>query len=512
MVQYDVTIVGGGHNGLVAAGYLASAGLRVLILEKNAKVGGLAITDEIFPGYKFNTFGHHFGYFLPKIYDDLGLAKYGLQVCPMPVGIRPFSSGRYFFESLTDPDATVNQIEKFSAHDAERYGDWMLMWLRAGSVFKNYLLSPPPSFAELAKSLEGTDEEYDFYRLLTTPQKILLDEYFESEDVKTALSNVIEGPPSSAMMNMYIASLIAVTADVQIRGLDGYLKGGMGSLTQALARSDEEKGVQIETGVTVDHVLISDAKANGVVLEDGKTITSKTVISNLDPKTTYLHLIGTEHLDRELVGRVNGLHSTAGYLRMHCAIDRIPKWKILPSHAGPGSISPSLEFMEKAWNDASYGRVPKEPIVAFRMPCLNDPTMAPSGKYGMEVWVQYAPVHPNLGSWDKIREDVGNQLIDFIDEWIIDFKKSLLKWRLYTPLDIERWANVSEGHMCHLDLTNDQMMSFRPLLGWTSYRTPIKGLYLCSSGTHGGGAVTGIPGHNAAQALLDDWKNNGRKS
>jgi len=506
MNRYDVIIVGGGHNGLVAAGYLAKEGLSVLVLEKNSKVGGLAITDEIFPGFKFNTFGHHFGYFQPKIYDELDLAKFGLQVLPVPMSIRPFSSGKYIFESLTDPQVTVNQIGNFSTKDAESYRDWMLMWLRAGSVFRKYLFTSPPTFSELARYLAGSDEEDDFYRVLTTPQKVLLDEFFENDDVKSMLVQAIEGPPSSAMMNMFVAFLIAVTSDVEIRGMSGYLKGGMGSLTQALASSDLERGVHILTGTWVERVLIRDGAAKGVVLSDGRVFESDAIISNIDPKNTYLRLIGPDHLDPELVSRVKKLHSVCGYMRMHCIIDRIPKWKINPEHEGVGFVAPSLEYMEKAWDEAAYGNVSREPITAFRMPCLNDPTMAPPGKYGLEIWYQYAPVHPKAGDWNKIRDDVAHDLIDFADDWIIDFRKSLVKWRLYTPADIESWANVTDGHMCHLDLTNDQMLSMRPFPGWAEYRTPIKGLYTCSSGTHGGGAVTGIPGHNASQILIQDLK------
>jgi phytoene dehydrogenase-like protein len=254
----------------------------------------------------------------------------------------------------------------------------------------------------------------------------------------------------------------------------------------------------------VEQILIRDGEVKGVRLKNGQSIESKSVISNLDMKKTFLELVGPDHLDKSFVDKVTNLHSRAGYLRIHCAVDRLPRWRVLPSYGGPGHVMPSLEFLEKTWDEASYGRIPKEPLVTLRMPCLYDKSLAPEGKFAIEMWVQYVPAHPSKGAWEDIREEVGEQIIDYTEEWVIDFRKSLLNWKLYTPADIEKWANVTDGHQCHLDLTNDQFFSFRPFMGCTDYRAPIKGLYLCSAATHGGGAVSGIPGHNSAHALLED--------
>jgi phytoene dehydrogenase-like protein len=305
---------------------------------------------------------------------------------------------------------------------------------------------------------------------------------------------------------MYIAFLMAASADIQKSGLHGYPVGGMGSFTQILARSVQESGAHLRTETDVERILVNDGKVHGVLLKNGQTLSAKTIVSNLDARRTFLELVGRDHLDNNFAQKVTKLHARAGYMRLHCAVERLPKWRVLPSFDGPGHIMPNLELLEKAWDEASYGKIPKEPLLGFRAPCILDKSLAPAGKYALEGWVQYAPVRPNKGSWDDIREEVAEQIIDYADEWLIDFRKSIISWKLYTPLDIERWSNVTDGHMCHMDMTTDQMFFLRPLLGWTNYRTPIEGLYLCGSATHGGGAVTGIPGHNSAHVLLEDWK------
>ena len=510
-MKYSAIVVGGGHNGLVAAAYLAAAGSRVLVLERRDFVGGACITEELFPGFRVSSCSYICHLLQRKVIDDLELRRHGLEIYPIdPLRFQPFPDGRHFV-GWRDDARTMDEIRRHSARDAERYPDWLAFWKLAAGIVHRYYLTDPPTLAEVAAGVRGTPDEPVFERMLTGNMKDLVEEHFESDVVRAVYCDAQDAgdirAPGSILAMAYIRANV-FTEDEDL----GIPHGGMGSITQAMARSAESHGVEIRTGVEVRNIAVRDGHASGVVLADGEEIEADVVLSNADPKRTFLTLVEPEALGSELVESARRMKTNVSYLKFHCALEELPDFSRYlgagydPKHVAYTRICPSMEYFERSWEDARGGRPSSCPVMYIQIPSVYDPSLTPQGRHVLSAWVMYAPVRLREGAWDAANRQVGEHLIDTVTEYAPNFRDAIIDWQLFTPADLERRVGLTDGNIRHLDITAEQMWSQRaaPLL--SGYRTPIDGLYLCGAGTHPGGEVTGAPGHNAAHAVLRDWE------
>jgi phytoene dehydrogenase-like protein len=508
-MQYDVVIVGGGHNGLVASWYLARSGMRVLVLERRDFVGGAVITEELWPGYSVPTCSYVCYVLQPKIIDDMALRDFGFDVHRLdPSSFMPFPDGRRIV-GWQDDDAMQREIAAFSRHDAEALPRYRDIRERLAAIVHRFLLRPAPSIVDLVDSVRDTDDEPLVDRLLFGSITDLLDEYFESSEVKASMVMAWDAgdpdAPGSLLSGISPAiSLFSRDEDV------GVVVGGMGGITQAMARSAEAAGVTIRTNAVVEEILVEDGRARGVRLAGGEQIAADLVVSNADPKRTFLQLLPESALPGSFRRRVQRLKTDAAYLKFHAALDALPDFS---RHLGPDyderilaytNIRPSLDYARKSWHDAINGLVTDCPLLSIQIPSVYDRTLVPNGGHVMSIWVQYAPVNPVDGSWDELREQTGEGLIDVMAQYAPNIREVIRDWVLFTPLDIERRVGMTDGNIRHIDMIAGQLFNQRPLPGWADYKTPVDGLYLCGAGTHPGGEVTGAPGHNAAHAILRD--------
>ena len=508
--EHDVIIVGGGHNGLVTATYLAKAGLDVLLLERREVLGGACVTEELFPKYRFSTCSYICHLLQAKVIDDLELRRYGFEVYHLdPFRFQPFPDGRrlLLWDSVR---RTQEEIAQFSAPDAERYPQWLDFWKRAAGIFNRYLLTPPPTREEIDARFDGGDEREFLNRLRSTSMRDLVTHFFESEAVRGAFIQAHDvgdpGAPGSAWCYAYIkCSTFARPEDI------GIVRGGMGEISRALAKSARSRGAILRRGVEVGRILTENGKSCGVSLSDGTVIRSRVVVSNADPKRTFLKLVNRKSLDGDFRRSVQELKTEAAYLKFHAALSGLPDFSSYfngdfdPHCLAHVEICPSIEYFESSWNDARHGRPSRTPVMEVQIPSVYDSTMAPRGHHVMSIWVLYAPVNLRQRTWDTRREEVGEHLIDTLSHYAPNLRDVIVHWSLFTPLDIDRRVALTDGNIRHLDMTPGQMFDRRPLTGWARYRTPIANLYLCGAGTHPGGEVTGAPGHNAAAAILSDW-------
>jgi phytoene dehydrogenase-like protein len=510
MPDYDAIIIGSGHNGLVAAGYLARAGRTVLVLERRAILGGACTTEELFPGFHFSACAFLCYALSPQIVRDLEMHKYGFEVFELnPLELRPFPDGRHL-TLWRDEQRNVEEIRKYSPRDAEALPKWNALWRRAAAIIQPYLLQEPPTLADLFRRVQGTNDEALLETILTTSYADLLDAWFESDLVKAALVHSGDtGDPRQIGSAYPAANLAAGSTDIAAVGNTvGIVKGGMGALTQALARSAESHGVVMRTEAEVQRVLIEAGEARGVMLTDGTAITSKIVISNADPKRTYLGLVGEDYLDSSFLGSVRRLRTRVSYLKFHAAMHELPDFSAYlgqdadPRYLARIWINPSLEYYERAWHDAVNGEPAARPVMSIQIPSIYDDSVAPPGKHTLSILAQYAPVQLAEGTWDQRRHEVGENLIATVSAYAPNFRDAIIDWQLFTPLDLERRVYLTDGNIHHLDMIPSQVYAARPLPGWSHYQTPIRNLWLCGAGTHPGGEVSGAPGHNAAHAIL----------
>jgi phytoene dehydrogenase-like protein len=386
------------------------------------------------------------------------------------------------------------------------------MWARAAAIVDPWRHRAPPTLGELFASVRGSDDESLLERLLTTGFADLLDEWFESEHVKAALVHSGDvGDPRGVGTAWPAMNLAGGAIDVLAEAGEtvGIVQGGMGSISAAIAAEATARGATIRTSAPVRRVLVEDGRAVGVQLEDGSLERARIVVSNADPKRTFLGLVGPDHLPAEVIERVRRLRTRVAYLKFHAAMRRLPDLsRFLSPDAHPRTmarvwLNPSVAAYEQAWRDAADGRPSREPVMSIQIPSLYDPTIAPHGRHVLSIFAMYAPVHPRDGTWDELRQPVGEALIDAVCVYAPDFRDAIEQWQLFTPLDIERRVGMTDGNIHHLDMIPSQLFSMRPLPGWSDYRTPIDGLWMCGAGTHPGGEVSGVPGHNAAHAILD---------
>jgi len=520
----DAIIIGGGHNGLVCAFYLARAGLKVTVLERRAIVGGAAVTEEFFPGFRNSIASYTVSLLNPKIIRDLELHRHGLRIVERQVSnFLPLNERDYLCG--TSPQ----EIAKFSHADAERIGDYNARLESIADVLRALVLKTPPnltsagwsaSLRELFKSgalahrVSKLDlaAKRDLLALFAQSGGDWLDGWFESDPIKALLGfdAVVGNYASPYSPGSAYVLLHHVFGEVNgKKGAWGHAIGGMGAITQAMAAACREAGVVIRTDCAVRNVIVQEGRASGVVTENGEELRAARVVSNLNPKLLFSKLVDASNLPTDFRERIARYRNGSGTFRMNVALSELPRFACLPE-AGPhltaGIImAPSLAYMDTAYRDARASGWSKRPIVEMLLPSVDDNTLAPPGRHVASLFCQHvAPELSGGRSWDEHREEVAKLMIDTVDGFAPGFKQSVLGVQALSPLDLERVFGLTAGDIMHGRLDLDQLFSARPVLGHGDYRSPIAGLYMCGAGTHPGGGVTGAPGHNAAREILKD--------
>ena len=513
IASYDVIVIGAGHNGLVAAAYLAKAGLRVAVVERSDRLGGASVTDEIAPGFRVSAAAYVSGLFRPQIIEELELEKYGLrQIAFDPQAFCPFPDGRYLL-LWNEVERTCKEIARFSKKDAEGYRKYAAFWASLYELIEPMLLSPPAPIADLVDLMRGPEAEELIRRLLFYSAEELLDEYFESPEVKAALANqsiighfAAPSSPCTAftLSHNLLGSINGVT------GAWGYTVGGMGGIPDALARAARSLGVEILLNSPVERIRTQDGHVSGVQLRTGRILEARAVLSSADPKRTFLQMLEPGAVPSDFLAAVRRIKMHGAAMKVNCALSELPDWRALPGgpgpqHRGSAYLCPSIEYAEAAFLDAQGGYPSREPWMEVVTQSVLDPSVAPPGKHTMSIYVQYSPYHLSSGSWDDLKESYADRVIETLARYAPNVPGAILAQQVLTPLDLERRFGLTEGHQSHGEMGPDQFFSFRPVPGWSNYRMPLKGLYLCGAGTHPGGGVMGAPGYNGARTVLEDW-------
>ncbi len=516
----DAVIVGGGHNGLVCAAYLARAGLDVLVLERRELVGGAAVTEEPWPGHRVSSASYVVSLVPPRIERELELRRHGYRVSIIsPDYYVPFCDDT----ALTlwgDVKRDAEEIARFSTADAEAYIEFDVYFERIAGLLRDLLFIVPPNLAwgDLPRWLalgarmrhwSGRDIA-EITRLFTLSAADFLDEWFSDERIKGALATqsmvgAWGGPmsPGSAyvLMHHWIGEVDGHP------GAWGWVHGGMGGISDALAASARAAGAEIRVDSPVDHVVIRGGRAAGVELQNGETIEARQVVSNAHPITTYRDLVGEQHLPEDVVRDIRRFRTRSGSVKVNAALSKLPTpaaWRgDVPGdpHRGLVAIAPSIEYLERAWDDAKYGRTSRNPYVEAVFPTVHEPGLAPEGTHLMLAFVQYGPYELADGSWDDERDAFGSRVIETLGEYMPDIEGAVEQIEVLAPPDIEQRFGLLGGNIMQGEMTPDQSFFLRPILGYADYSTPIEGLFLCGSGTHPGGGVMGVPGHNCAQVV-----------
>jgi phytoene dehydrogenase-like protein len=497
----------------VAANYLAKAGFRVIVVERSDRVGGASVTDEIAPGFRVSAAAYVSGLFRPQIIEDLELAKYGLrQIAFDPQAFCPFPDGRYLL-LWSDVERTCKEISRFSKKDAEGYRRYTAFWDSFYELIEPMLLSPPVPVADLVDLMRGPEAEELMRRLLFYSAEELLDEYFESPDVKAALANQsiighFAGPASPCTAFTLSHNLLGNINGVV--GAWGFTIGGMGGIPDALAKAARARGVEILLNAPVERIVVEDNRATGVRLGDGRILEAKAVLSSADPKRTLLGLVEPDILPAEFLRAISHIKIHGAAMKVNCALSELPEWTALPGGPGPqhqGStyLCPSIAYAEAAFADARRGIPSRGPWMEVVTQSVLDPSVAPPGKHTLSLYVQYTPYRLASGNWDDIRDSYADRVIETVAQYAPNIPGAILAREVLTPLDLERRFGLTEAHQSHGEMGPDQFFSFRPVPGWSNYRMPLKGLYLCGAGTHPGGGVMGAPGYNGSQAVIEDW-------
>lgn len=523
-MTHDLIVIGGGVNGLVTAAYLAKAGAKVLVLESRPAPGGLAQTEEVVPGFRFDVFGHDAGWLLPDIATDLGLAATGLELgVPEASVFSPLPDGKAL-TLWTDPAKTAEEIGRFSRDDAGKWPAFVEQLARFAKVLEAvYAITPPhvPDAAGgdlmalfgLGRRLRklGRREMVEFLRV--TPMSVAewLDDWFVTDALKGAvgasgITRILQGPRSAGTGFVLLHHHVGRPAGA-VRAAH-VVKGGLGALGRALAAAAKGFGAEIRTTAPVREVVVREGRVLGVALDTGEHLASRRVISSLDPRRTFCGLVDPGHLNPEFLRTVRNIKCRGVMATVNLALGELPRFT---ARAGDGalrgaiSIAPSLDYLERAYDDAKYGALSSRPYLEARIPTLLDPSLAPIGKHIMTVQVQYAPYHLKTGAWDApARERLADLVIATLAEYAPNVKQSVLARHVVTPKDYEERCGLTEGHTYHGELTLDQIFFMRPVAGWARYGTPIEGLHLCGAGTHPGGGLTGASGRNAARELLKE--------
>jgi len=518
---YDAIVVGAGHNGLVHAAYLAKAGKRVLVLERRERVGGAAMSEEVFPGFRFSVFSYVVSLLRPEIIRELELPRHGLHILPLESTLTPLPNGDYLAQ-WNDHDQNRRELARHSVRDAEAYDEFGVELHQMARIIKPLLGVAPPDpasmhprelmdLARLARYFRKLPtRQFDrLWKLLTMSSADYLDTWFEGEALKATKSasgiiGTMLGPrsPGTAyvLLHHYMGELDGV-----FRAW-GFARGGNGSVSAAIAAAARAAGAQIRTEAPVSRVLVNGGKARGVVLESGEEVGAEVVVSGADPRRTFVELAGEAHLPEDFAESIRRFKFRGSSAKVNLALGELPSFTCLPGRGahlrGAISISPSIAYLEKAYDDAKYGEISRRPYMDIVIPSMLDPAMAPPGKHVMSIFVQYAPYRLNGGWTDARREALGDAVIDTLAQYAPNIRSAILHRQVVTPADIERIVGLTEGNIFQGELSLQQMFFLRPAAAWSRYRTPIEGLWQCGSGTHPGGGVMGASGRNAAFALL----------
>jgi phytoene dehydrogenase-like protein len=522
--HYDVIVIGGGHNGLVNAAYLAKAGKKVVVLERRHVLGGAAVTEEIIPGFLFSECSYVVSLLRPEIIRELDLPRHGLEILPLDGTFSPMPSGDYLWR-VNDHAKSIRDIRRHSRLDAEAYDEFSKMMTPMCRFVKPLLSMVPPDPTTLnPKDLKqlhfliqrfrelSSDERYTLVQLMTMSSADFLDQWFETDVLKATMS-------ASGIIGTFLGIRSPGTAYVLLHHymgeIDGafrswgFSRGGTGAISNAIADAAREVGVEIRTKAPVGKILVKNGRACGVALQDGEELTANIVSSSVDPHLTFEKFLEPSELPADFLEGVRRYKFRGSSGKVNLALDALPNFKCLP---GPGahlrgavSISPSMEYMERAYDDAKYGHYSRRPYIDIVIPSVTDPSVAPPGKHVLSCFVQYAPYKLAEGTWDDQKEAFGENVINTIAEYAPNIKDIIIGRQILTPLDLEREFGLTQGNIFQGELSLEQLFFLRPVAGWAYYRTPIHNLYMCGSATHPGGGIMGANGRIASQVILKEW-------
>ncbi|MEK6280054.1 MAG: NAD(P)/FAD-dependent oxidoreductase [Acidobacteriota bacterium] len=528
MKSYDIIIIGGGHNGLVAACYLAKAGLKTLVLERREVVGGASVTEEIHPGFRCSTLAHAAGPLLPQVTKDLGLEGHGLETIKPETRVLALTPDAGSICIYNDTARTVSEIEKISPTDAKSYPEFVRSFARIGKVLAALVTMTPPAIdnpsagelfnlGKLGLSFRGLGKK-DAYRLLRWGPMAVADlvaEWFETETLRATVAarglfGAFAGPWSAGTST---GLLWQAAMDGHAIAPSSFVKGGMGAVTESLAKAAQSLGVEIRTAAAVERIETTQERVSKVLLQSGEEVTARAVVSNADPRTTLLKLVDPVELDPTFLAKIRNYRALGISAKINLALSALPSFPSANVDKGDNSklsgrihIGPDIDYLERAFDAAKYGDYSPEPYMDITIPSLTDPSLAPKDAHVMSIYVQYAPYNLKDGDWNSRREEFADSVLSVLANYAPDLRRLIVARQVITPLDLEQTFGLSGGHIHHGEQSLDQFFTFRPLIGWAQYRTPIKGLYLCGAGTHPGGGVTGGPGSNAAREIIKDFK------
>ena len=526
-MTHDAIIIGAGHNGLVTACYLAKAGIKALVLERRDIVGGGAVTEEFHPGFKCSTLDHVAGPLSPQVVNDLNLQQHGLEFIAPEVRVLSLGPDAQSLCIFNDVDRTVSEIQKFSSKDAQSYPEFINSFSRIGSVLSPLLSMTPPSidhptaqdawqFGKVGLAFRGLGKK-DEYRLLRWGPMAVADlvaEWFDTDLLRATvaargISGSLAGPWSAGTS---LGLLMQAAHDSNPIPPAAFIRGGLGALTAALASAATSLGVEIRTSAEVARVESSSNTNAKVVLKNGEALSSRAVISNADPKTTFLRLIDPVDLDPGFLLKMRNYRANGTVAKINLALDKLPIFRGVNSDetrvklSGRIQIGPEIDYLERAFDASKYGEFSKEPFLDITIPTLTDPSLAPDGKHVLSVQVQFAPYKLRTGDWNSRSQEFADTVIGHLSSFAPDIKSLIIAGQVITPGDLEENYGLSGGHIHHGEQALDQFFTFRPLIGWAQYRTPLNRLYLCGAGTHPGGGITGLSGANAAREISKDFK------
>lgn len=529
MPSHDVIIIGGGHNGLVAACYLAKAGLKTLVVERRETIGGGAVTEEIHPGFHCSTLAHATGPFSPKIIKTLDLARHGLEIISPDVRVHVLNPNGPSPTIYNDVARTADELKRISPADASSYLEFARSFGRIGHVLTPLLTMTPPTIekpamgemwnlGKLGLSFRGLAKQ-DAFRLLRWGPMAVADlaaEWFETESLRAAtaacgISGAFAGPWSAGTST---GVLMQAARDGQAIATSASVKGGMGALTQALAKAAAAAGVEIRTATAVAKIPPSENGTTKVVLTNGDELTARAVVSNADPRSTFLKMVDPLDLDPTFLVKLRNYRALGCVAKVNFALSGMPSFRGVADGdadnviklSGRIQIGHEIDYLERAFDVAKYGDYSTHPYMDITIPSLNDPALAPAGAHVMSIHVQYTPYKLKNGDWNSRREEFADVVVNTLSDFAPNLKQLIVNRQVITPLDLEQTYGLSGGHIFHGEQSLDQFFMFRPIIGWAQYRTPIKGLYLCGAGTHPGGEITGQPGANAAREIIKDLK------